>query len=300
MKLIGMRPKKISPRGVIEGVIFLLLLVAILLPLGLYLRSLDRAKEKDAVSLERHQEEFGYVATVVSRWDLDRKSWLQGERAAVIQQEKEFKDARNGRLQEALGLGIARSGLMILGQQNRLRKAVMAATDEARRFKEQQASRWQEKMGMAAVVAYRRAPQGTAFMEAFKREVSRLRKVETRKARRLETRRDALVAEEIRFQNTIPLLYEEAIASAKRSVRLREESVTARTGSLLYGLNNGLNWQREPEDYLHLAGLVRGVLIGPLGVSGFMEYGLPALIGLVMVMVWFDSMLIESRIIKNE
>jgi hypothetical protein len=300
MKPIGMIPKKMSPRGVIDGGLFLLLLVAIFLPLGLYLRSMDRAKDKDAVSLERHQEEFGYVATVVSRWDLDRKSWLQMQRAAVIQQEEEFKDARHGRMQEALGLGIARAGLMITGEQDRLRKAVIAATDEARRFKEQQAPRWQEKMGMAAVVAYRRAPQGTAFNEAFQREVSRLKKVEARKAQRLSTRRDALMAEETQFRNAIPLIYKEAIASAKRSVRLQEESVTARTASILYGLDNRLEWQREPEDYVHLSGLVRGVLIGPLGVGGFMEYGLPALIGLVMVMMWFDSMMMESRIIQNE
>jgi hypothetical protein len=104
---------------------------------------------------------------------------------------------------------------------------------------------------------------------------------------RLESQLDRLTAEKAAVRHAIPMLYQEAIQSAYRTFTMLEEGEHAWTRRILNGLEDQLAWQRRPEDFQGLVATARAMLAGPAGVGGFVEYGLPALLGLVVAMAWF-------------
>ncbi|MBI3995623.1 MAG: iron-containing alcohol dehydrogenase, partial [Nitrospirae bacterium] len=160
-------------------------------------------------------------------------------------------------------------------------------SEELRRFNQELPARRQEKLGRAVLAAFRRSPEsGPAFLAAFQREMNRVRISEERVARRLESRVRSLTAQEAGFQKAIPLIYQEATTSAHRSARLFDESYREWTRRILTELNADLSWRRKPEDYAQLVGVVHEILTGFRGVGGFVEYGLPALAGLITAMTW--------------
>ena len=187
-----------------------------------------------------------------------------------------------------LGQSIASAAQMILTEQDRLKTAVMEAREAVRRFNQEKPGRWQEKLGKAVLAADRRAAEGgIAFQLAFEREINRLRIVEARTARRLESNLNASTAQETGFREAVPLIYQEAIQSAHRSAQMLEASQMAWTGRIFDELRADLSWKREPEDYVQMVGAVREILSGFDRVGGFVEYGWPALAGLLVAMAWF-------------
>jgi hypothetical protein len=285
MKVQMVLPKKISPEGACFDFETFLLVAALLIPFTFYVVSIDRTSE--AVTHGTLQEKIGHTIAAVARWDLDREAQILKQRANVLKEIRAFESTRMSRWQEVLGMAITRRSLRIFEEEARLKQSLNSVSEEFRRFRSEKASRWQEQVGMAAVAAYRRSViTGEEFMPAFDREVARLKAIEDRRARRLESQLNTLKAKEIQFRHAVPLMYEESIDSARRSVRMLEASLMSHLRQTLNGLESDLAWERQPEDYTELAGLTRQVLAGFRGVGGFMEYGLAALIGLLLAVVW--------------
>lgn len=233
------------------------------------------------------QETLGDRIQVLVRFDQDRQARLQGQWDNAVQQFTAFVNGREGRLQEILGQSIAGKTQTILMEQKRLRGAVVRAQEDLRLFNEGRDARWQEKLGMAVVRAYRSAPEGgSALQAALQRETNRLNVLEERVSRGLASNLKSRTAEEAGFQTAIPEMYRDAIESAQRSAQLLEASYMASTGRILHGLNADLSWQRQPEDYVQMAGGVREIMGDFRGVGGFVEYGWPALAGLLVAMAW--------------
>jgi hypothetical protein len=172
-------------------------------------------------------------------------------------------------------------------EQNRLRTAITSAQGALEQFNREKTARWQEKLGTAALTAYRRAQSGgAAFESAFERETIRQQNVEERTERGLESNLEYLTTQETELRGAVPEMFRDAIESAHRSVRMYDESQMAWTRRILNGLNADLSWKRQPEDYVQMAGSVREILGDDRGVGGFVEYGWPALAGLLVAMAW--------------
>ena len=291
MKLIRTKPRKMSWETLVASEEFLLLLFVIVvaaLSFFFLMRSADRTRE--SIPHGVLQERIGYMITTLARYDHDRLAKLRQQWVTLVQQAMQLGSTREAKLQEALGLAITRKSQMILSEQAWFRKAVLTARGELRQFNAEKSSRWQEKLGMAVLVAYRRSPEmGDAFQAAFLREVNRLKKVEERKARRLESHLATITAQEVLFRNAIPLIYQETIESTRRSVRMSEESQSTQIRRAIHELAGGLTWQRLPEDYMQIVGLAKETLTGHRAVGGFMEYGLQALVGLMLGVLWVAS-----------
>ncbi len=280
--------------GVMIGVLCLLLLMAVILPSGFFMRPIDRSEISIPSSIV--QENVGYRILVLARFDQDRQAQLQRQWQRTVQQAKAFENGRTGRLQETLGQAIAQTAQMILSEQERLRRAVVEAKEELWRFNQEKAARWQGKLGEAVLVAHRRAPGGgSAFQVAFERETTRFKKIEGRISRRLQSTLSALMAQEAEFRAAVPLVYQEAIQSARRSARVLDESQMTWTRRTLDELEKDLSWKRLPEDYMQLVGIVKEILRGWQGMGGFVEYGLPALAGLLMAMAWVGSTITKDQ-----
>lgn len=233
------------------------------------------------------QETLGHRIQVLVRYDQERQAHLQGQWNNTVQAFTAFVNGREGRLQETLGQSIAAKTQTILMEQKRLRGAMVRAQDDLRLFNQGRDARWQEKMGMAVVRAYRRAPEeGSAFQAALQRETNRMNVLEERVSRGLASNLKLRTTKEASFQAAVPEMYRDAIESAQRSAELQEASYMASTGRILHGLNADLSWQRQPEDYVQMAGGIREILGDSRGVGGFVEYGWAALIGLFAAMAW--------------
>jgi hypothetical protein len=236
------------------------------------------------------QETLGDRIQVLVRFDQERQAQLLEQKDNTVQAFTAFVNGREGRLQETLGQSIAGKTQTIIMEQKRLRGALVRAKEDLRLFKEGRDARWQEKMGMAVVRAYRSAPDGgSAFQAALQREINRMNVLEERVSRGLASNLKARTAEEAVFQTAIPGMYRDAIESARRSAQLHEASYMASAGRILHGLNADLSWQRQPEDYVQMAGGVREILGDFRGVGGFVEYGWAALIGLFAAMAWLGA-----------
>jgi len=84
-------------------------------------------------------------------------------------------------------------------------------------------------------------------------------------------------------------MYREAIRSAHRSAELMEASEMARVGRVFEQLRADLSWERTPKDYADQVAIVRKNQNGFTAAGGFVEYGLWAIAGLVMSMVWVGA-----------
>jgi hypothetical protein len=233
------------------------------------------------------QETLGDRIQVVGRFDRDRQAMTQRQWDSTVQRVQAFWIEQPARLQETLGLAIAYTARNIWMEQNRLRTAITSAQGALEQFNREKTARWQEKLGTAALTAYRRAQGGgAAFESAFERETIRQQNVEERTERGLESNLEYLTTQETELRGAVPEMFRDAIESAHRSVRMYDESQMAWTRRILNGLNADLSWKRQPEDYVQMAGSVREILGDDRGVGGFVEYGWPALAGLLVAMAW--------------
>jgi 1,3-propanediol dehydrogenase len=284
MQLIQMLSEKIN-RGVLVAAVLLLLFLGVVIPIKFFVPS-DQSFNPSVMNGEA-QEAIGYVIQALARYDQERVERLQAQWSSMVQRSKELEHTRAGRLQQVLGQAVAGTGQMTLREQARLRMNVVRASDELAQFKRERASRHQEQLGQAILDSFRRAPAGgTAFQAAFQREVARLNRVEGRTLRRLETDLEAAKVAEARFRSVIPLLYREAIQSAHRSFKMREDSEIAWTGRMLNELKEDLAWKRQSEDYVQTAESVREILAGLPRESESEGYGLYAMVGLMLAMIW--------------
>jgi len=234
------------------------------------------------------QETLGDRIQVVGRFDQDRQAELLQRWNRTVQRAQAFWIGQPARLQETLGLAIAFTARNIWMEQERLRTAIPAAQEALEQFDREKSTRWQEKLGTAVLAAYRRAPEGrAAFQAAFERETLRQRKTEERTARGLESNLNYLMSLEAERRGAIPQMYREAIESGHRSARMYDESHMAWTRRILNELSADLSWKRQPEDYVQMGVSVREILGGFRGVGGFVEYGWPALVGLLAAMAWW-------------
>jgi 1,3-propanediol dehydrogenase len=264
-------------------------LIAILLSIGFGLtpdvNATDFTKESGLI-----QEKLGYTIQAINRYDQQRQAWLQEQWVMAVRQLGNIDSSRDARLQEELGHAIARTAQMIMREQASLKKAVIEAAKEYEKFQQEKSARRQEQLGMAVLWAARRAPEeGDAFMAAFQKKANHLKIIDERIARRLEARLQGLLAQQVKFQNTIPFLYQECIQSAHRSVRMLDESQITWINRGLQGLREQLNWQRQPQDYVQLASAVRENLKTQYRETKGEGYGFIALLGLMLGTVWIAS-----------
>jgi hypothetical protein len=286
MKLTPIKSIKTGSEDLNTGGFLLLLSVAVILSFTVFLWRADQSSKKP-IDNGTVQETVGDRIQVLGRFDQERQTRLQQQWDRTVQQFTAFVNGRDERQQEILGQSITSAAQMIRMEQERLHVAIMEAGNNLDRFYQEKPARRQEKLGKAVLAAYRRAPEGgVAFQLAFERETNRLRIVESRTARSLESNLNSLMTQEAGFRDAIPGMYREAIESARRSAQMLEASQMAWTGRVLDTLRTDLSWQRQSEDYIQLVGAVREILRGFRGVGGFLEYGWPALIGLLAAMTW--------------
>lgn len=273
------------------GGILLLLALAVILSFVVSMWHADRFFQKP-IDKGGVQETIGDWIRVLGRFDQDRQARLGQEWNTTVEEFTALVNKRDGKLQETLGQSISHTARKIRMKQEGFRTAILQAGERLDAFKREKEGRRQENLGMAVVRSYRRASEGgLSFELAFEREAARLRIMEARTGRRLESDLDSLIAQETGYRETIPGIYKEAIASARRSALQLEASQMAWAGRVLHELNAGLSWKRSPQDYVRMAGGVREIHGGFRGVGGFMEYGWPALAGLFVAMAWVGIIL---------
>jgi hypothetical protein len=268
------------------GGFLLLLLAAVIVSFTVSLWHANRLSSQP-IDHGTVQETLGDRIQVVGRFDQDRQANIQQRWDGTVQRVQAFWIGQPARLQETLGLAIAYTARNIWMEQEQLRTAIPAARETLERFDREKTTRWQEKLGTAVLAAYRRAPEGgAAFQAAFERETIRQKRIEERTARGLESNLNSLTAQETELRGAVPQMYRNVIESARRSARMYDESNMAWTRRILDELNADLSWKRQPEDYVQMVGGVREILGGFRGVGGFVEYGWPALVGLLAAMAW--------------
>jgi len=183
-----------------------------------------------------------------------------------------------------------------MAEEGRLQKAVVETKAELGLLNQEKSARWQEKLGRAVLVAYHRDPTaGNVFQTTFQQETARLKRVEERTSARLESELKSLITQEAQFHAAIPRLYEEAIQSAHRSNRMRDESQTIWALRNINEIDKDLSWQRLPQDYVKLVSVVQENLRGYHGMGGFVEYGFAALAGLLVSMAWVGSSVMKDQ-----
>jgi len=298
MKTSKIRMKTLSFQEMLILATFILLGISFLLPYGFP----NPITPHPGIELDEGvvQEKIGYAISVSSRWDSDRKSTLENQHQALVQEALESGKTQRARIQEALGFSIVRESQKILNWQAHLKNEIENTQSTLQNFTEREPSRRQEQIGMAVLTAYRRgAVKGTAFQNAFQKETTRLKKVDERKKNRWETRLNLLKREESRFPTIIRSLYQETTKATHRSVTLQDESQQVWAQQILRGIENNLAVQRKPRDFLNLANGVKETWLGKPVTNGFMEFGLPALLGLFMVGIWFASIPPDAPLLSS-
>ena len=281
--------------GMTVGVIAPLILLAAVLPTIYYMHSNDRPDI--SVQKGKVQEEAGYRIVALARFDQDRHARLQEQWDKTLQEYTTFINGRQARLQELLGQSIANTAQTIWMEQEGLKTAVIQAQAELQRFNQEQPALWQEKLGAAAVAAYRRAPEGgDVFLAAFQQETNRFRKIQERTLYRLESDLGSLTAQQAVFHSTIPAMYREAISSAHRSAEMLEASEMTRVGRIFESLQAELSWKRTPDDYAQQVAIVREIQKGNTAAGGFVEYGLWAVVGVVTAMAWAGAAITKDSV----
>lgn len=285
---------KYSP-AVIIGVFCLLVVLAAIPSFHSFTRSSEPTKI--TIPSGKVQEEAGFRIAALARFDQDRQARLHEQWDKTLQQYTVFVNGRQARLQESLGQSIAGTARTIWIKQAGIRSSMIQAQAELQRFNEEQPAAWQEKLGMAAVAAYQHAQEGgEAFLTAFQHEIDRLRKIQQRTLYRLVTDLSSLTVQKAELHDTIPGMYREAIRSAHRSAELMEASEMARVGRVFEQLRADLSWKRSPGDYADQVAIARQNQKGFTAAGGFVEYGLWAIAGLVMAMVWVGATITKDPV----
>jgi hypothetical protein len=255
-------------------------------------RSFTRSGEPTEISIPSGnvQEEAGFRIVALTRFDRDRQARLQEQWDKTLQDYTTFVNGRQARGQEILGQSIVQTARAIWIKQKGINASLVQAQAELQRFNEEQPAAWQEKLGMAAVAAYQQAQEsGEAFLTAFQHETDRLQRIQQRTLYRLVTDLGSLTVRKAEIHDSIPGMYREAIRSAHRSAELMEASEMARVGRVFEQLRADLSWERTPKDYADQVAIVRKNQNGFTAAGGFVEYGLWAIAGLVMSMVWVGA-----------
>jgi hypothetical protein len=243
------------------------------------------------------QEEAGIRIAALTRFDHERQVQLQEQWDKTLQDYTAFVNGRQARRQEILGQSIVQTARAIWKEKEQIKAGVIQTQEELQRFNQLEPGRWQEKMGMAVVAAYRHAPEGGQdFQTAFEQETGLLREWNVRILNRLESDLISLTARQVELNEMIPVMYGEAIRSANRSADLAEASEMARVGRSFEQLRADLSWKRTPQDYANQVAIVRENQKGFTAAGGFMEYGLWAIVGLVVAMVWVGATITKDPI----
>ncbi|HSG06691.1 MAG TPA: hypothetical protein VLB09_09890, partial [Nitrospiria bacterium] len=191
-----------------------------------------------------------------------------------------------------MGISIVHAAQKIQTDQKQLERSLEEARLNLSRFEMEKTGRFQEKLGLGVVRAFHRAPDpGPAFRSALQKEWGRLRKTEERIFFRLNNHLAFLMDRQKTFPQTIPLKFQEAVESAVRSEKMRGNAERAPMARALAELRADLKWQRTPEDYSRLTGGVLERLTGYRVAGGFVEYGLPSLLGIFLAMGWLGASL---------
>jgi hypothetical protein len=236
------------------------------------------------------QEEAGFRIAALSRFDQDRQARLQEQWDKTLQGYTAFVNGRQGRRQEILGQAVSQTARAIWMKQQQIKAGVIQTQEELKRFNQLEPGRWQEKLGLAVVAAYRHAPEGgQAFKTAVQQETNLFRERNVRILTRLEFDLASLTVRNAKLRNAIPTMYGEAIEAANRSAESAEASEMARVGRIFEQLRAELSWKRTPQDYANQVAIVRENQKGFAAAGGFLEYGLWAIAGLVISMTWVGA-----------
>jgi len=238
----------------------------------------------------RIQERLGRTIVMVARHDQELLQAHLDQMTGLMLERNQFEQGRAGRLQESLGRAVVNSAQTIQRERFDLKSRIMITRRELNLLSEDSPAGRQTQLGWAVRTAALRAAQGgTPFQAELGQEITRLEKVRQRAINRLQTELTALQRQDAAFPLTIPQRYQEATASARRSMRTADESYLAAVDRRVRELSNQVLRRQSPLLYARLADITREALAPPAGVGGFVEYGLAALAGAIAVMVWFGA-----------
>ncbi|MBI3621589.1 MAG: iron-containing alcohol dehydrogenase [Nitrospirae bacterium] len=238
------------------------------------------------------QELAGWMIQAVAQYDRERHTLLKRQIGQLARQINQFTQNRTGRLQEQFGQAIVQTHQRIRAEWMHLRAERAATARALDQIIDTRSAQWQEQLGRTIVTTAQRVPEGgAAFQAALQKNVAHLRRVAERAAARLSDQLDELTRQQADFPSLIALLYKEAIASAGRSARMFDEGHLAWATRVHAELDQQVKWQRPSDAYAQLELAARSALTGPAGAGGFIEFGLPALAGLVFVMAWCGTTL---------
>jgi alcohol dehydrogenase class IV len=236
----------------------------------------------------RFQERLGETIVTVARHDqalLDRQVT---QMTRLMQGNTRFQQGQAGRIQDSLGLAVVKMAGSIQGEEADLKSRMVIINRELELLSEDSAAGRQTQLGWAVRTAAQRAPQGgAAFQVALGKEITRLEQIRQRTIIRLQDELRSLKRLDAGFARTIPQRYQEAMESTRRTVLMADDSTVTWTDRQLRELSRQVLQQQPSQVYAQLADLTRAALTAPAGVGGFVEYGLAAMAGAVVVMVWF-------------
>jgi hypothetical protein len=234
------------------------------------------------------QELLGEMITVAALHDDERLAALQQQLTTLMQQMAQFERGRPGHLQENLGHTIVQTAHAIRAEQLSVKSRIIATMRQLDLLAEDSEAGRQTRLGWAVRTAAQRAPQGgEAFQVALGKEVVRLELVRDRTITRLQDELNALNRQLAAFPRAIPRRLRDAMASTSRASLMADESYITWVNQQIQQLSNQVMRPRSPDSYKRLASAARAILAGPAGVGGFVEYGIPALAGVVaLLMAW--------------
>lgn len=202
--------------------------------------------ETSVTAQERIGSSFQVLARLDRAWSASAEQRLQ----QIRHQDRRNVAAQPGRRQEVLGIRISESAAAIRAERLRLAQAISVASIELQDF---------EAAGRATIQA-----------RTFDRLTSNLALL----------RSDAKTLEA-----DIPMRTAEAIAVGERTAQMQFVSQRAWAERASPGLQAQSDWRRPIRDYLELGAWVQSGRASPVRASGFVEYGLPAVAGLMMCLV---------------
>jgi hypothetical protein len=246
------------------------------------------AAAASAPTHSRIQERLGQTILLVTQHDQELLQRHLDQMTSLMQQRDRFQQGRVNRLQEALGLAVINSTSAIQREQFELKSRIMITKRELDLLSEDSPAGRQTQLGFVVRTAALRAAQdGTPFQTELGQEITRIEKVRQRTIGRLETELIALQQQDSAFPLTIPQRYQEAMAFTLQTRQMADQAYLASVDQKIRELTHQVLQRQSPLLYTRLAQITREALTPPARVSGFVEYGLAALVGAIGVMVWF-------------
>jgi hypothetical protein len=234
------------------------------------------------------QELLGGMITAGAQHDEERLAALQQQLTTLMQQMAQFERGRPGHVQENLGHTIVQTAHAIRAEQLNLKSRIIATMRQLDLLAEDSEAGQQTRLGWAVRTAAQRAPQGgEAFQVALGKEVIRLEMVRDRTITRLQDELNSLNRQLAAFPRAIPQRLRNAMTSTSRAILMADESYISWVNQRIQELSNQVMRPQSPDAYERLASVAQAILAGPAGVGGFVEYGIPALAGVVaLLMAW--------------